>query len=210
MIKLEIIDKSYPLVPIFKNTSIEIHSGKFIAIKGPSGCGKTTLMRMIGLLDSFNGFYYYNNQVIAYTERDSYRKQLITYIFQSHHLIDYETVYWNAVLPLKNLNQPISKDKVIEYANFLGIESLLNKVVKHLSGGEKQRVSILRALLSDRPVILADEPTGNLDSNNVISVMTLLKQINETYKKTIVMVTHDSHLDHFFDTIYTISDYKLS
>lgn len=210
MIKLEIIEKSFPSVPIFKNTTIEIKRGSFIAIKGPSGCGKTTLMRMIGLLDGFNGRYYYDNQVIEDKVKESKRKQSITYVFQSHHLIDYETVHWNVVLPLRNLKESISESQIVEYAKFLGIEHLLHKTVKYLSGGEKQRVSILRALMSNRPIILADEPTGNLDSNNVGYVMDLLKKINQTYMKTIIMVTHDNHLDQYFDKIYTISDYRIS
>lgn len=210
MIKLTINEKSFPSVLIFKNASIELSKGSFIAIKGPSGSGKTTLMRMIGLLDNFDGEYYYENLLIKTSDSESYRKKLITYVFQTHHLIDFETVKWNVSLPLKNLKIAVDNNNLEEYAHFLGIMHLLNKRVTYLSGGEKQRVSILRALLSDRPVILADEPTGNLDSDNVQSVMNLFKAINKQYKKTIIMVTHDNHLDGFFDKIYKITDHKIS
>lgn len=210
MIKLDIIEKSFPSVTIFKETHIEIKCGSFIAIKGPSGSGKTTLMRMLGLLDGFKGNYYYENQLLDYKKREIYRRQLITYIFQTHHLVEYETVFWNVTMPLKNLKKEVITDKVFEYASFLGIQSLLKKEVKYLSGGEKQRVSILRSLLTDKPVILADEPTGNLDADNVNSIMDLFKKINSKYKKTIIMVTHDNHLDSYFDKIHYISGYKIS
>lgn len=209
MIKLEIIEKSFPSVQIFKDTMIEIEAGSLIAIKGESGSGKTTLLKMLGFLADFNGNYYFNNQLIDYRQKEDYRRQLITYVFQTHHLVEYESVYWNITMPLKNLKQKINEDKIKEYALFLGVHNLLDKEVKYLSIGEKQRVSVLRALLTNRPVILADEPTGSLDANNVIFVMDLLKQINEKYKRTIVMVTHDNHLDSYFDKIYYIRDHKI-
>ncbi len=210
MIKLDINQKAFGDLVLFENTNIEIDKGDFIGIKGLSGSGKTTLVKMIGFLEPFIGEYLINGNVVnKKNESEELRRKYVTYVFQSPHLIPYETVMNNIIMPLKNLKEPINYEEIYMYAQNLGINEILKKEVQLLSGGEQQRVAILRALLTKRPIILADEPTGNLDFENKTNVMTLLRNINITYNRTIVMVTHDDKLDHYFNKTFTIKEKQI-
>lgn len=208
-IKLDIKQKAFKDLVVFEDTSIEIDRGSFVAIKGKSGSGKTTLVKMIGCLEAFKGSLQINGEDISFSKRETYRRKYMTYVFQSPTLIPYYSVEENVKMPLKNLKQKGDYEKLIEYAELLGIGDILDKKVSLLSGGEQQRVSILRALLTERPVILADEPTGNLDYLNVSVVMNLLKDICNRYKRTIIMVTHANNLDDYFDKLFMIEDKKI-
>ncbi|MCM1131399.1 MAG: ATP-binding cassette domain-containing protein [Roseburia sp.] len=206
---IKIEDKSFKDLNVFHNCSVEFESGKFYAIKGESGVGKTTLLKMIGLLEPFKGQILLDNNVILSNDLEKYRRQNFTYIFQDFKLIPELTVYENAILPLKNLHESIDMVYIDEICQFLGISSILHKQVLFLSGGEAQRACILRALVTKRPFILADEPTGSLDGKNVEIVMRILKDIKVKYNRTIIMVTHDKNLDNYFDCIYNIEEKKV-
>jgi putative ABC transport system ATP-binding protein len=175
--------------------SLEIKNGDFVAIMGPSGCGKSTLLNIIGLLDNpTSGEYYFNEiEVSGYSERKRtlLRKSNVGFVFQSFNLIDELTVYENIELPLLYLKMPSSerKRKVGQVLENMQIAHRRKHFPQQLSGGQQQRVAICRAVVSNPRLILADEPTGNLDSVNGEQVMNLLKELNDE-GTTIVMVTH--------------------
>ena len=175
--------------------SFEINDGEFVAIMGPSGCGKSTLLNILGLLDNpTDGSYQLLGQEVAKLkekDRTKFRKGNIGFVFQSFNLIDELNVYENVELPLKYLNISSSerKSRVTEMLKRMNISHRAQHFPQQLSGGQQQRVAIARAVVSNPKLILADEPTGNLDSKNGKEVMDLLTQLNEE-GTTIVMVTH--------------------
>jgi len=175
--------------------NLEVREGEFVAIMGPSGCGKSTLLNIMGLLDSpTEGSYrFLGEDTAGYSERDRarMRKGNVGFIFQSFNLIDELTVFENADLPLQYLGLKASESKVkVEKAlDKIGMSSRKNHFPQQLSGGQQQRAAIARAVVTEPKLILADEPTGNLDSGHGKEVMELLKELNEQ-GTTIVMVTH--------------------
>jgi len=177
------------------NVSFEIKDGEFVAIMGPSGCGKSTLLNILGLLDNpTSGSYQFGHQEVATLkekERTKFRKGNIGFIFQSFNLIDELSVYENIELPLRYMDMPASerKEKVTEMMKRMNISHRAKHFPQQLSGGQQQRVAIARACVANPKLILADEPTGNLDSKNGKEVMELLQELNRE-GTTIVMVTH--------------------
>jgi len=175
--------------------NIEINKGEFVAIMGPSGCGKSTLLNILGLLDNpSNGkFFFIDNEVSKLSEkkRAALRKSNIGFVFQNFNLIDELNVFENIELPLLYLGISASerKKKVNEAMDRMGITHRSKHYPQQLSGGQQQRVAVARAVVAKPQLILADEPTGNLDSKNGEEVMGLLKQLNEE-GTTVVMVTH--------------------
>ena len=178
--------------------SIEVKEGEFVAIMGPSGCGKSTLLNILGLLDNpTSGEYYLNGiEVSRYTEaqRTKLRKGIIGFVFQSFNLIDELNVYENIELPLLYMGVSAAerKKKVQEAMERMAIVHREKLFPQQLSGGQQQRVAIARAVVANPKLILADEPTGNLDSKNGQEVMNLLSELNKE-GTTIVMVTHSQH-----------------
>lgn len=178
--------------------SIEVKEGEFVAIMGPSGCGKSTLLNILGLLDNpTSGEYYLNGiEVSRYTEaqRTKLRKGIIGFVFQSFNLIDELNVYENIELPLLYMGVSATerKKKVQEAMERMAIVHREKHFPQQLSGGQQQRVAIARAVVANPKLILADEPTGNLDSKNGQEVMNLLSELNKE-GTTIVMVTHSQH-----------------
>ncbi|WP_303140496.1 ABC transporter ATP-binding protein [uncultured Parabacteroides sp.] len=178
--------------------SIEVKEGEFVAIMGPSGCGKSTLLNILGLLDNpTTGEYYLNGiEVSQYTEaqRTKLRKGIIGFVFQSFNLIDELNVYENIELPLLYMGVSATerKKKVQEAMERMAIVHREKHFPQQLSGGQQQRVAIARAVVANPKLILADEPTGNLDSKNGQEVMNLLSELNKE-GTTIVMVTHSQH-----------------
>ena len=178
--------------------SIEVKEGEFVAIMGPSGCGKSTLLNILGLLDNpTSGEYYLNGiEVSRYTEaqRTRLRKGIIGFVFQSFNLIDELNVYENIELPLLYMGVSAAerKKKVQEAMERMAIVHREKHFPQQLSGGQQQRVAIARAVVANPKLILADEPTGNLDSKNGQEVMNLLSELNKE-GTTIVMVTHSQH-----------------
>jgi putative ABC transport system ATP-binding protein len=197
--------KTIDLVKVFRTdevettalnkVNLEVNDGEFVAIMGPSGCGKSTLLNIVGLLDNpTDGQFYFNDvEVSKFSERQrtNLRKANIGFVFQSFNLIDELTVFENVELPLLYLKVPSSerRRKVEEVLNKMKIAHRAKHFPQQLSGGQQQRVAISRAVVTRPKLILADEPTGNLDSANGEEVMSLLTQLNEE-GTTIVMVTH--------------------
>ena len=199
MIKVKDLSKIFRTEEIettaLNNVSFEINDGEFVAIMGPSGCGKSTLLNILGLLDNPSGGSYLllGNEVANLKEkgRTKFRKGNIGFVFQSFNLIDELNVYENVELPLRYLNISAGerKQKVNEILKRMGISHRAKHFPQQLSGGQQQRVAIARAVVSSPKLILADEPTGNLDSKNGKEVMDLLNELNQE-GTTIVMVTH--------------------
>jgi putative ABC transport system ATP-binding protein len=177
------------------NVSLEVNEREFVAIMGPSGCGKSTMLNILGLLDSTTKgeYYFLDEEVSQYNERKraNLRKQNIGFVFQSFNLIDELTVFENVELPLLYQNTPSAdrKSKVNSVLEEIGITHRSSHFPQQLSGGQQQRVAVSRALVSNPKVILADEPTGNLDSAHGDEVMRLLLDLNKK-GTTIIMVTH--------------------
>ena len=178
--------------------NIEVEDGEFIAIMGPSGCGKSTLLNILCLLDSpTEGKYWLNNEEVGHLkerERTAYRKGRIGFVFQNFNLIDELTVEENVDLQLKYLGvgKAERKERVLEILRKVKLSHRAKHYPHQLSGGQQQRVAIARAVVGKPSIILADEPTGNLDSKNGMEVMQLLSELNEE-GTTIVMVTHSKH-----------------
>ena len=193
------------------NVNIEIQEGEFVAIMGPSGCGKSTLLNILGLLDNPTGGEYRLNgeDVSTYTEaqRTSLRKGVIGFVFQSFNLIDELNVYENIELPLLYMGVSASerKRRVEDAMNRMAIAHRVKHFPQQLSGGQQQRVAIARAVVTNPKLILADEPTGNLDSKNGKEVMDLLTELNKE-GTTIVMVTHSQHDAGYADRVINLFD----
>ncbi len=193
------------------NVNIEVSEGEFVAIMGPSGCGKSTLLNILGLLDNPTAGEYYLNgtEVSRYTEsqRTDLRKGVIGFVFQSFNLIDELNVYENVELPLLYMGIPSAerKKRVEEALQRMGMMHRVKHFPQQLSGGQQQRAAIARAVVAGPKLILADEPTGNLDSKNGREVMELLKELHRD-GTTIVMVTHSQHDADYADRIINLFD----
>jgi putative ABC transport system ATP-binding protein len=205
MIKMNGVSKRYRTTELettaLDGIDLEIGSGEFVAVMGPSGCGKSTLLNIIGLIDApTSGQYYFGDQEISkYNENKlaDLRKGNVGFIFQSFNLIDELNVYENVELPLLYQNVPKTKRKELVGAalDLVGLAARAKHKPEQLSGGQQQRVAVARAVVGDPKLILADEPTGNLDTKNGEEVMNMLKQLNEQ-GTTILMVTHSpSHAE---------------
>ena len=202
MIKIEELTKIFRTEAVettaLNGVSLEVKDGEFVAIMGPSGCGKSTLLSILGLLDNpTSGNYYLDGEEVGHLKeraRTNYRKGRIGFVFQSFNLIDELTVEENVDLQLKYLDVPKAerKERVLEILRKVSLSQRAKHYPQQLSGGQQQRVAIARAVVGRPKLILADEPTGNLDSKNSEEVMTLLSQLNAE-GTTIVMVTHSQH-----------------
>ena len=202
MIKIEELTKIFRTEAVetmaLNGVSLEVKEGEFVAIMGPSGCGKSTLLSILGLLDNpTSGNYYLDGEEVGHLKeraRTNYRKGRIGFVFQSFNLIDELTVEENVDLQLKYLDVPKveRKERVLEILRKVSLSQRAKHYPQQLSGGQQQRVAIARAVVGRPKLILADEPTGNLDSKNSEEVMTLLSQLNAE-GTTIVMVTHSQH-----------------
>lgn len=184
-----------------KDVSMTINKGEFVAITGPSGCGKSTLLSILGLLDTpTNGQYQLtdiNTQGLKVDQRSHIRNRHVGYVFQSFNLIDSLTVFENVALPLEHrgAKKPDIEQAVVKYLTAVNMMDRVHHKPNQLSGGQQQRVAIARALVGEPELLLVDEPTGNLDSENGDEVMLLLQKLN-SQGVTIVMVTHDERYSH--------------
>ena len=202
MIRIEHLSKVFRTEEVettaLNDVSLHVKQGEFVAIMGPSGCGKSTLLNIIGLLDNpTSGNYYFNGQEVGHLkekQRTQVRKGNIGFVFQSFNLIDELNVYENVEFPLIYLKKKASEKKelVTSILDRMNISHRVKHFPQQLSGGQQQRVAIARAVVAGPKLILADEPTGNLDSKNGAEVMNLLTELNQE-GTTIVMVTHSQH-----------------
>lgn len=197
---------------ILKGITFRVERGEFIGIMGSSGCGKTTLLKTLGMLDlPDKGSVYYKgvptNRILG-DKLAKIRRTELAFVFQDFYLMDSLTVKENIMMPLiLNEDNPKKSERMAAHtAKQFGIDPLLNKKPYELSGGEKQRTAICRAIVADPELILADEPTGNLDSNSSMTVIKALSRINKKMGKTIVLVTHDPKVASFCDKIILLKD----
>lgn len=192
---------------VLKDINIEFIENKFYCITGPSGCGKTTLLSLIGTLDkpqngkiTLNGHNVNDNEYV-------YRKEQIGFVFQNYNLINYLTAYENVELARKIAKKDINKDEIYNMLNLVGIDNqTANRKAIKLSGGEQQRVAIARALINNPSIILADEPTGNLDSDTSKNIVNIFVRLAHEFNKCVIMVTHNPDISKLADIEYTIID----
>lgn len=215
MIKLNKLTKVYRTDEIettaLNEVSFEIEKGEFVSVMGPSGCGKSTLLNVLGMLDTPESGSYklLENEVASMSEKERsiIRKQNIGFVFQNFNLIDELSVFENIELPLiyNNISSSDRKVRVKELMDRFGLSHRANHFPQQLSGGQQQRVAVARALVNKPSLILADEPTGNLDSSHGNEVMELLCELNDA-GTTIVMVTHSSHDASYSNRIINLLD----
>ncbi len=215
IIELTDINKTYnngqPL-HVLKGINLQIERGEFVSIMGASGSGKSTLLNILGILDNYDtGTYTLDGKLIKnLSEKQSadYRNRMIGFIFQSFNLIGFKTALENVELPLYYQGVPRKKrqELAMEYLEKLGLTPWASHFPNEMSGGQKQRVAIARALITHPQIILADEPTGALDSKTSVEVMQLLKRLNQEEGITIIVVTHESGVANETDKIIHIKD----
>ncbi len=203
MIRIEKLHKSYPMgkdsIHVLKGIDLHIKEGEFVSIMGSSGSGKSTLLNIVGLLDIHDeGNYYLNGELIKdMNEKKAaiLRNKFLGFVFQSFNLISYKTALENVALPLyyKGVSRKERLETAMEYLDKVGLKDWANHLPNELSGGQKQRVAIARALVTKPKVVLADEPTGALDSTTTDSVMDLLKDINDE-GMTVFVITHEEEV----------------
>ena len=217
MIQLTNVNKTYnngaPL-HVLKGINLNIEQGEFVSIMGASGSGKSTLLNILGILDNYDtGEYYLNNVLIknlSETKAAEYRNRMIGFIFQSFNLISFKDAVENVALPL--FYQGISRKKrnalALEYLDRLGLKDWAHHMPNEMSGGQKQRVAIARALITQPQIILADEPTGALDSVSGRQIMELFSELNQE-GMTVLMITHDAQIAGCADRMVMIKDGRL-
>jgi len=215
MIKIEKLHKSYPMgkdsLHVLKGLDLHIKEGEFVAIMGSSGSGKSTLLNIVGLLDGHDeGNYYLNGQLIENLDEKKaaiLRNKFLGFVFQSFNLITYKTAVENVALPLyyQGVARKERQEIALKYLDKVGLKDRANHLPSELSGGEKQRVAVARALATSPKVVLADEPTGALDSTTSDSVMELLKDINRE-GMTVFVITHEEDIAEQTDRIVRLKD----
>lgn len=213
IIELKNIYKGYKLnkevVNVINGVDVNIEDGEFVVLMGPSGSGKSTLMNIIGCLDNVDkGIYYLaGKNISAFSEEElsDVRNNKIGFVFQNFNLIADLTVLENISIPSLYAGKE-DKNRAVELAQRLGIGDRLEHYPNELSGGQRQRVAIARALMNQPKIILADEPTGNLDSRSAQEVMEILKEMNEKENKTIILVTHDEFTASFAQRRINLKD----
>ncbi len=205
--------KGSTLVKALDDVSFSVEKGEFVSIVGASGSGKSTLLHILGGVDTPTSGKVYVDGLDVYKLSESnlaiFRRRQVGLIYQFYNLIPILNVTENITLPILLDNKKIDEDYLNEILKTLGIDKRVNHLPNELSGGEQQRVSIGRALMNRPAILLADEPTGNLDSKNSAEIVELLKLSNKKYKQTIIMITHDPNLALVADRIITLSDGKI-
>ena len=201
-------------VKALDNISLEVEQGEFVAIVGSSGSGKSTLLNMLGGLDKLtSGDVYINNKKLGDMKDEEltiFRRRNIGFIFQNYNLVPILNVYENIVLPIELDGVKIDEDYIDSIVNTLGLNQKLTNMPNNLSGGQQQRVAIARAIATKPAIILADEPTGNLDSKTGMDVIGLLKMTSQKFNQTIVMITHNEEIAQLADRIIRIEDGKIA
>jgi len=215
MIKLTNIRKSYQTeytsLEVLKGIDLEIKSGEFVAIMGSSGSGKSTLLNIMGILDDYNiGEYHLAGNLIKdlnQTQAAHYRNQMIGFVFQSFNLLSFKTAWENVALPLyyQKVDRKKREEMALAYLDRVGLKDWANHLPNQLSGGQQQRVAIARALITKPKVILADEPTGALDTTTSYEVMNIFKEVNEQ-GITVILVTHENDIADMCNRVIRLKD----
>lgn len=218
MIKLNNVKKSYPVgagsLEVLKGIDLNIKSGEMVSIMGSSGSGKSTLLNILGILDDFDsGEYYLDGQLIDHiSEKNAahLRNTFIGFVFQSFNLIPFKNAMENVALPLyyQGMNRKKRNALALEYLDKVGLKEWAEHMPSELSGGQKQRIAIARALITQPKVILADEPTGALDSTTSYEVMDLLKKVNQE-GMTVIIVTHEHDISEMTERLINLHDGKI-
>ncbi|MGL5050346.1 MAG: ABC transporter ATP-binding protein, partial [Fusobacteriaceae bacterium] len=213
------VKKSYGtkvITPVLKGIDLKFYRGEFVAIVGESGSGKSTLLNMIGGLDKpTSGKIYFKGIDISNKDMNSmakFRNSSIGFIFQFHYLLPEFSVLENVLIPTwieSGYDNYDKKQEALDILEYVGLKDYVNRRSSDLSGGQQQRVAIARALINRSDIILADEPTGNLDSESSKQIYKLLREINEKYKTTFIIVTHDSRISSMCDRVIEIMDGKI-
>ena len=214
ILKIENLSKTYgkneAKVDALKNIDLSINKGEFVAIVGPSGSGKSTLLHLIGGVDKPSEGKVYINDVDIYNLKEKdlsiFRRRNVGLIYQFYNLIPVLSVKENILLPAELDNRKIDEEYLDDLLKTLGLKERENHLPNELSGGQQQRTSIGRALVNRPAIVLADEPTGNLDSKNSKEVIELLKLSVKKYKQTLIMITHDPNIALKADRVITIED----
>ena len=205
--------KDENLVKALDGVTFEVNKGEFVCIVGTSGSGKSTLLHMIGGLDrpTKGNVAINNNDIFKLNDEELtiFRRREIGFVFQQFNLIPILNVYENIVLPIELDGNKIDEEYVNTVITSLGLESKVNNLTNNLSGGQQQRVAIARALATKPSIILADEPTGNLDSKTSQDVMGLLKTMSQKFNQTIIMITHNQEISQMADRVIRIEDGKI-
>ncbi len=215
VIELKNINKIYKTkaeeIHILKNVNLSFSKGDFVSIQGKSGSGKTTLLNILGLLDiPTNGEMFIDDKIINYRNekiKNKIRNEKMGFVFQFHYLLNEFTALENVMMPAfinKNFNKKELKDRAMELLEMVGLGERVKHKPLELSGGEKQRVAIARAMINNPEIILADEPTGNLDTETSLVINNLFKKINEEKKQSIIIVTHSLELANMAEYKYKI------
>lgn len=201
------------LVSAIDGVSLSMERGEFVAIVGPSGSGKSTLLHLLGGVDNPTSgkIYIDNNDISKYSSKELalFRRRKVGLIYQFYNLIPNLTVRHNIELPLKLDNKKVKEEQLLDIVDKLGIRDKLENFPSTLSGGQQQRVAIARSLIYHPSIILADEPTGNLDRKNSREILEILKYFNRMQKQTIIMITHDESLALEAQRVITIVDGKI-
>ena len=215
VIELKNINKIYKTkaeeIHILKNVNLSFSKGDFVSIQGKSGSGKTTLLNILGLLDiPTNGEMFIDDKIINYRNekiKNKIRNEKMGFVFQFHYLLNEFTALENVMMPAfinKNFNKKELKDRAMELLEMVGLGERVKHKPLELSGGEKQRVAIARAMVNNPEIILAEEPTGNLDTETSLVINNLFKKINEEKKQSIIIVTHSLELANMAEYKYKI------
>lgn len=210
---IKIYGKDENMVSALNDVSLEIEEGEFVAIVGTSGSGKSTLLNMLGGLDTMTrGEVYINDKKINDMNDEEitiFRRRNIGFVFQNYNLVPILNVYENIVLPIELDGVKIDTEYVDSIIEILGLKDKITNMPNNLSGGQQQRVAIARALATKPAIILADEPTGNLDSKNSMDVIGLLKMTSNKFNQTIVMITHNEEIAQLADRVIRIEDGRI-
>ena len=212
LIKICNIYKNYGSLQVLKGISLEVHEGEVVSIVGASGAGKTTLLQIIGTLDKpDDGDVYYGDTLVSALSGDAlarFRNEHIGFVFQSHNLLPEFTALENVALPalIKGDSMAQATSRAMQLLQYLGLEQRANHRPAQLSGGEQQRVAVARALVNQPTVVLADEPSGNLDSSHARELHQLFFDLRDRYKQTFIIVTHNETLAQMADRCIELSD----